>query len=309
MRGGNLEVSSNSTMESASTSNHKVIYLNGGLGNQLFQFAFGVFLVKIYGFSVVYDRSFLDISLPGTTKRLFAMENIKTEAMFNKRSPIIVYTLFFIALVKKKLKSKFSITSDTFWETTKSVLTKEEISDSKYLIGYWQNYRYLEPIRMELLKTFSVKSEKSPEYLKYKSMIVECQESVSIHVRRGDYISNSKSSKIYKICDLEYYKAAANLVEGQLKNPQFFIFSDDLDWCRENFIFLKDVVYVSVPNQDPFAELYLQSMCHSNIIANSTFSWWSAWLNTYPDKKIIAPKQWFLSQDANHLLPADWIVL
>ena len=131
---------------------------------------------------------------------------------------------------------------------------------------------------------------------------------VSLHVRRGDYISDKKNAFI-GVCTLDYYKTAIEKIKTQVDNPVFFVYSDDINWVKNNLVIDKTAVFVNHNRgQESYNDMHLMSLCKHNIIANSSFSWWGAWLNTSPDKIVIAPKQWFANmQDTSDLLPDNWL--
>jgi hypothetical protein len=133
--------------------------------------------------------------------------------------------------------------------------------------------------------------------------------SASIHVRRGDYVSNIKASLVHEVCDLEYFRNAISIVEKNQSGSTFFIFTDDVEWVKNNFIGDKFRI-VSENNMNHFEELSLMTRCQNNIISNSSFSWWAAWLNANDNKFVIAPKKWFKNvQNVYGLIPASWRVI
>ena len=133
---------------------------------------------------------------------------------------------------------------------------------------------------------------------------------VSLHIRRGDYVSNPVTNNYHGTCSLAYYKKAVLLLKEKIENPSFFIFSDDLLWARENLDFINDMTFIDLDKSIPdHEEMHLMSQCKHNIIANSSFSWWGAWLNENSDKIVIAPKKWFSDNTINteDLIPAKWM--
>ena len=180
-----------------------------------------------------------------------------------------------------------------------------------YLDGYWQSEKYFVSYRDDLLKAFTLKADLHEQTLRYRKMIEESK-AVSLHIRRGDYISNPHTNSVHGTCSLEYYKKAVNQITKRVKNPHFYIFSDDLAWTKENLSFIKVVTFVELDEKIPdHEEMYLMSWCQHNIIANSSFSWWGAWLNQNPHKTVIAPKKWFndTTINTNDLIPEDWLCL
>lgn len=162
-----------------------------------------------------------------------------------------------------------------------------------------------------LLNDFCPKQQAlSSGYFKFISDIKDT-ESVSIHFRRGDYVTN----KSYLVLDLKYYYNAVELIRSKLKNPNFYIFSDDIDWVKRNFKNkLKSKITFQDCNLSNIEDLMLMSNCKHNIIANSTFSWWGAWLNKNLDKIVIAPSKFFKDDIYNTNLkstyyPQNWIII
>ena len=131
--------------------------------------------------------------------------------------------------------------------------------------------------------------------------------SISIHIRRGDYLSNTKNSKLYSVCDLKYYKNATEHFTKTYPNPVFYVFSDDIDWAKTNFT---GGQFIFISGNRPSEDMYLMSRCRHNIIANSTFSWGAAWLNQNRGKIVIAPINWYrgkLNEYSRNLVPENWI--
>jgi hypothetical protein len=184
------------------------------------------------------------------------------------------------------------------------------IKTDVYFYGYWQNERYFRKYRTELLDIFILKNVhyKTREYQK---QIIN-SEAVSLHVRRGDYVTNKHTNSIHGTCSLKYYKKAVREVLKSKKQAHFFIFSDDMDWAKNNLDFIENKTFIMLESDTPdHEEIHLMSQCKFNIIANSSFSWWGAWLNQNSDKKVIAPKKWFRSpsKDDSGLIPISWVRL
>ena len=171
-----------------------------------------------------------------------------------------------------------------------------------YLNGYWQNELYFSNIRELLLQELSpISSLNDVGYSCLES--IKKTNSVSLHVRRGDYLN----LKNIGVLDVDYYKQAVAYISKNLEKPTFYIFSDDLDWCKKSLGFLDDCIYVD-RTETEIDDLKLMSCCQHNIIANSSFSWWGAWLNKNPKKTVIAPKSWLLNDpDSSNVILSDWI--
>ena len=174
--------------------------------------------------------------------------------------------------------------------------------------GFWQSEKYFENISKLIKKEFSLKEKIS---IKSKKNIekIKSQNSVSCHVRRSDYINNPNTNSFHGTCSIEWYIKSINYIYENVNNPKFYIFSDDINWTKKNFP--KDNNFKFISNskyQKDFEDLYLMSNCKHNIIANSSFSWWSAWLNKNTDKIVIAPECWFKAKiDTSDLIPQNWI--
>ena len=169
--------------------------------------------------------------------------------------------------------------------------------DNVNLAGYFQSYKYFQDIQDEIKLDFEFKNKQS-------FIDEDCSEFTSIHIRRGDYLY---FSDYHPLCDLSYYYEAMKIIG--LKN-KFLIFSDDIDWCKQQEIFSKNCLFADTRNN--LNDLYLMTKCKNNIIANSSYSWWGAWLNNNTDKIIISPDRWFgpaLNHNLKDLRPKDWIIV
>jgi hypothetical protein len=177
-----------------------------------------------------------------------------------------------------------------------------------YLEGYWQTEKYFSRIKDTIFKAFTSKYTLDTGNLQISSSISACN-AVSVHIRRGDYVSNPEYASMYGACDIDYYKRACTLINKQLVNPYYFIFSDDPEWTKARIDFFQPSLLISHnTGEHSYKDLLLMSLCKHNIIANSSFSWWAAWLNVNPNKIVIAPERWFNNKSlANQdILPDSW---
>jgi hypothetical protein len=180
--------------------------------------------------------------------------------------------------------------------------------------GYFQSELYFADVSSELRKTLVLRQSLSAAAARTNDLIAGAPVPVSIHVRRGDYLTGGADSMFFGL-PVEYYRRATDLVRSLLgAEPTYFIFSDDVDWASEALRFLPQRVVATGSHDHPEEDLMLMSRCRHNIIANSTFSWWGAWLNPSPDKIVVAPRQWFTPagqrrNNTTDLLPANWIAL
>lgn len=179
-----------------------------------------------------------------------------------------------------------------------------------YLAGYWQSERYFADVKQTIRADFTFRNHMTDRNQALAKEI-SAVNSVSLHIRRGDYANNSRTNATHGLCPLAYYEAAVRYIADRVDAPHFFVFSDDVDWVRANFTSQYAFIYVDHNQEaDSYNDMRLMSLCKHNIIANSTFSWWGAWLNPHDDKIVIAPNKWFANDnDTRNLLPSDWIAL
>lgn len=182
-----------------------------------------------------------------------------------------------------------------------------DFEDNIYLTGYWQTEKYFKDIEGVLRKDFSLKREFD---IANKEITGEIRNnhSVCLHVRRDDYVTDPIVSTYHGACSLEYYRHAVSYIAAKVKHPVFYFFSDDMAWVKEYLRIPHPVKYVSDGILKDYEEMMLMSYCKHNIIANSSFSWWGAWLNTNPGKIVIAPRPWFVSShmDTSDVIPVEW---
>ncbi len=263
-----------------------IVRIVGGLGNQMFQYAYAKALQQ-NGHQVKIDISkFKTYKLHGG----YHLEKFKIDLDQADYFSILLGNIG----LKKSIKEK-NLLFD-------SKITS--LSGNEYIKGYFQTEKYFKNIRETLLKQFVVKKELSTSTIQYLKEIIIQENSCSVHIRRGDYITNKKANTIHGTCDLDYYKEAIKLINNKFNNTHFFIFSDDISWTKEN-LKIKNATYIdhkTIPHED----IHLMSSCKHNITANSSFSWWGAWLNQFKDKVVITPKKWFVSQK-NEVACENWI--
>jgi hypothetical protein len=183
------------------------------------------------------------------------------------------------------------------------------LPDGIYLHGYWQSEKYFSNISEIIHREISVKSPITGRNAEIAEHIASCQ-SVSVHIRRADYVTKAYT-ELFEPCSLEYYSAAILRLARVVKKPHLFVFTDDKAWVHENFKFSYPITFVDHNGPDKnYEDLRLMSLCKHNIIANSTFSWWGAWLNSNPNKIVFAPNKWFTEiarSSPRDLIPDSWI--
>ena len=183
--------------------------------------------------------------------------------------------------------------------------------NNKYFVGYWQSENYFNSIEKIIREHFKFKPTLSEKNLRLKKRI-ENSNSVSLHIRRGDYVNNASAYKTHGLCSIEYYNRAIDEIKRQVKDPIFFIFSDDPEWVKSTDfgIINFEIIDWNIGNLS-YIDMQMMNCCKHNIIANSSFSWWGAWLNSNSKKIVISPKKWFandvLNEQAKNIVPNSWI--
>ncbi|MBK26568.1 MAG: alpha-1,2-fucosyltransferase [Halobacteriovorax sp.] len=284
------------------------VKIKGGLGNQLFQYALGKKISKDLGAPLLLDTSYYSQkSFNGNDPREFELGGFDLKANKAKSSdlPILAKIPFADRLLKRL--PKLSFTGMLYEEHTQGNIDPKKTPI--YLDGYWQTLSHIEEVEDELRKDLVLKN--IPDTYKPILKEIRSSNSVSIHVRRGDYITNSKNKNLFGECDREYYQRAIEKLQDETKELRFFVFSDDIKWAEENLDLPKNTEYVDkISPNIPAVSMYLMSQCKNHIIANSTFSWWGAWLSNSPSKKVIAPKNWYINGwSSKEMMPKGWILL
>ena len=291
-----------------------VVKLIGGLGNQLFQYAAGRSLAHRLKAKLKLDVSaFQSYKLRTyklshySIKEEFASENeiAGFESLeFSRRKHFINVLCGYVAPTKKKV---------IFREPVLMPVRREMFGEvgSFYLDGYWQSEKYFSHINNIIREEFRLKTCLSGRSLRMANEIQGCN-SVSMHIRRGDYAYNPKTNTVHGVCEKEYYYRCVEKIASTTPDLRIFIFSDDMGWVVENMRLPCRTTHVAHNGEEnDYEDLSLMSMCKHHIIANSSFSWWGAWLSTNPDKIVFAPREWFrdASIHTSDLIPKDWVVL
>ena len=281
-----------------------IIRLYGGLGNQMFQYAFGRAVAEKLKTTLKLDLNWFneenrlsarnyELSCFNVQENFASDEEIEFCKMQKRNS-------MFGPMRKLLGKPKYYV--GNYVEKELFVYEKEVFNQciNTYFDGHWQCYKYLEKIREILLQEFSPKKNLKG---------INNANSVSIHVRRGDYIHNSEVNKVHGLCSPDYYNRAINTIASKVINPHFFLFSDDIDWVKKNFQINYPATAIDCNDiNSGYIDMMLMKDCKHNILANSSFSWWGAWLNKNPEKIVIAPDKWFNDdRNTNDLILEDWI--
>lgn len=290
--------------------------LKGGLGNQMLQYATGRALSLKLGVNLKLDTTSLYSKIGGDTPRLYGLDvfNIKSEKAndeelikFNKPIQKIIQKIF------RKITGKNHLVYDP------TILNSK---DGSYIQVLWPCEKYFKDYRLQILNDFTLKNPLSTQAQNIKEKISQSQNSTSIHIRRGDYASNQTYQAWHGLTPISYYENAINyIIKKTNKNKpaetpetvSFFIFSDDINWVKNNLKITNEqaheVIYVSDGIITDAEEITLMSLCQNNIITNSSFSWWGAWLNQNPNKTVITPKNWIANPKINtsDVISAEWV--
>jgi hypothetical protein len=280
----------------------------GGLGNQMFQYAAGKALALSNGSDCKVDIDFFNNDSKGVyTQRKFELDVFEPPIEIANKKEIDVL----LQAEKGNLITKiFSKQHTTYYKEKQHCFNDEilKLKDNTYIEGYWQSEKNFKNYSNEIRNCFIFKKDliQGTENL---LRAIQNTNSVSIHVRRGDYVNLKSANAFHGTCTPEYYKAAIELLRQKQIDLQFFIFSDDIEWCKSNLNLDKNTQFVET--ESACKDLFLMQNCKHHIIANSSFSWWGAWLNIHPHKLVIAPNKWFNdnSIDTKDIYPESWIVI
>ncbi len=286
------------------------IRLSGGLGNQMFQYAFGHALAKRKKTNLVIDLDWFHNIPSGSSYQKERLSLLNSSPEFINSNGAVDKI---IGIKKNSLLAYFSKKKIVYKEKQNYIYDKKvfEVKDGQYLDGYWQSYKYFSDYP-DLKKIFSPKKnlhQKTLDYLK----IIKANQSVMLHIRRGDYVTSATANQFHGVQPIEYYKKAYELIRNSTPDIHIFVFSDDISWAKENISFCTNLTFIeNIDDSDNVIdELFLMSQCNHHIIANSSLSWWGAWLNEYEKKIVVAPKQWLAKENPqlDDLIPTNWTLL
>lgn len=288
----------------------KIVRIVGGLGNQMFQYAFALALKEKYPKEKIYIDS--------TVMNGYPLHNgFELTKIFKAKLPQ--------APLLSLLKVAYPLPHYRLWQFGCHILPKRKSMvlenagvrfnpnifsqpGDRLYEGYWQSEKYFNDIREIIVDSFVFPKISTGSLNQLLLDKMDGKTTVGIHVRRGDYVSISNAAAI---CTLEYYRAAISMLLNKVVPDMYIIFSDDISWCSDNLGDLLGDIPTEFVNWNKgdksFRDMQLMSMCTHNVIANSSFSWWGAWLNNNPDKIVLAPSKWMVSEGWHDILPETWI--
>ena len=288
-----------------------IAQLQGGLGNQLFQYATARALSLKRHSPLLLDQSWFSRTYEDVTPREFLLP------LLNVKGSFISYG------IPIKRPKKINRLAQKFWPIDPFIFAEQTPFhfDSRlikappfkqqnlYLMGYWQSYKYFEDIKSKLQIEISPKTALDHHYQNYLEQI-EASSSTMVHVRRGDYVNLASAAKVHGFIGLDYYQKGMKAILEKSPHTQFFVFSDDISWAKENLPYLDQCTFVESLNSSDavIQELELMTHCQNHLIANSSLSWWAAWLSKQANGMVICPSRWTTDATMNwdDLLPATW---
>ena len=292
-----------------------IVRLNGGIGNQMFQYAAARRVAWVNNTRLFLDLSWFQES-GWWTRRKYELDAFrivgdavssddlkafksKRQNAFFRRLPLILKKRIFHTHQTHIIEKSYDFDLDIL-----------NLCDNVYLEGHWQSEKYFSDIESVIRREFSFRDDPSGPIRRILEHIASC-EAVSVHIRRGDYVTLPEANTFHGLCPSAYYRSAVDQISRQVGNPVFFVFSDDIVWARENLSLGFETHFMDHNGPERGDEdLRLMSACRHHIIANSSFSWWGAWLCSNPQKIVCAPRKWFNRDiDTPDNLPASWIRL
>ena len=293
----------------------KFVTITGGLGNQMFIYAFCLEL-RARGYNSILFKPRHNTSKGYghqgyELKKLFSV--IETVDFSSKLISIwlSLYSQFIRILPTRLKKNVFKLVGINTIKVPENFIFYPDIFSFKHsnevYMGTWQSEKYFLNAKEEVRRQFAFKEEFLSTETKNVLQDLVSGISVSIHIRRGDYLSPQYINGFGGICTVEYYKKAIEYMNNQFSNPNFYIFTDDKEWVKENFCMDNPNFVSHNMGCNSWQDMYLMSQCKHNIIANSSFSWWGAWLNDNPDKIVIAPQHWWNGFEKDDVVPDNWL--
>jgi hypothetical protein len=290
------------------------VSIYGGLGNQMFQYALCASLNKkgkktrilFSNFFYYNHHNGFNLCRAFKIKLPFPL-NLLNFLLLN--CGFIYKNRFAVSLLRRLIK-QYQRTHYIIYKEKKEFVYDAEVfnQESKLFVGIWQGEEYFKDINDYLLHEFSFRI---PKDRKNRELIesIKNSNSVSIHIRRGDYLNSEWEKILGVIKGTNYYINSISYINKRIENPHFFIFSDDIQWAKDNLELTRCTYVDHNKGADSYIDMYLTSLCKHNIIANSTFSWWGAWLNQNQGKIVIMPERWTNQDSCTGLFPSQWVKL
>lgn len=282
-----------------------IMHIMGGLGNQMFEYSLYLKLLSL-GKDVKLDIDSYQVYRQHNGFEISKIFTTKPKIM--KPEDIEKFIVNYGVMINGRIIKGFT--------PEKQILSCDESIyelDNCYLYGYWASHNYFKDIEDTIRQEFTFKNQLDERNSRILGEI-DNSNSVSLHIRRGDYLAPGNTELFVCLGNTNYYQEAIKIIEDRVMKPKFFIFSNDMEWVKSNFKINAEVVYVdSNEGEDSYKDMLLMSSCKHNIVANSSFSWWGAWLNKNKDKIVTIPKKWVnmtgIDDDKMEVFPENWIKL
>lgn len=292
-----------------------VVRLIGGLGNQMFQYAAGRALALRHGAELKLDVSGFD----AYQRRRYELDALPINATVATETDLARFGAEakprwrFAERVRRRLRiprkcRAFPIYREPHFQFDPSMAA---LRPPVYLDGYWQSEKYFSDCVAAVRRELTASTPLDPANAAVAAQI-DVVTAVSLHVRRGDYADDPKTNRYHGTCSPDYYRRAVEHIAARVGSPHVFVFSDDAQWTRANLHVDVPATFVDAnPADRGFGDMHLMSRCRHHVVANSSFSWWGAWLDPSPHKIVVAPKRWFNADglDTRDLVPAVWVRL
>jgi hypothetical protein len=291
-----------------------IVKLIGGLGNQMFQYAAARHLSLLHKTDLFFDIASFENNNNAYTKRNFELDVFNLNFKFCSNEMLNDFNIHSSTKISRVLQRNFPYLFKKLYAAESGINYQKQFlkfPKNTYLDGFWQSELYFNSIKSVIIKDFEFTKNLDDKNFHWLNLI-QSTNSVSIHVRRGDYITNVNAQSYNGSLGLEYYENAFKFIKSKFSDVLFFVFSDDIEWCEKNINTNTKTFFIDSNKHSNFhLDMYLMSQCKHNIIANSSFSWWAAWLNQNNNKCVVAPKKWFAisSLDTSDLIPKSWITL
>ncbi|QIP11503.1 alpha-1,2-fucosyltransferase [Spirosoma aureum] len=283
--------------------------ISGGLGNQLFQYALGRSLALRNNTSLYFDLSYYKFEYETDTPRKFKLYPFSIDYTLLDTSPYLYLSKATKLLPNRTFRPIFEFLLEEQFHVEPRVFDAK----ARFIIldGCWQSESYFGDCTEMIRKELTFNRQTGETFAAYKTEIEQTDVPISVHIRRGDYVTHPEFSQSFGFLGLDYYQKAIPQLTNRFPNAKLFIFSDDPDWVKQNLALAMPHEFVANAGPDAdLDDLQLMGLCHHHIIANSSFSWWGAWLNPRKDKVVIAPGQWFKNKptwNTKDLIPANWL--
>ena len=287
-----------------------IVQIHSGLGNQMFQYAFYVAL-KHYKPDTKIDASIFHYRPSHNGYELERIFDVHpSHATADERDMMADVSKDLFSEIRRAIGWKRHKIGQLIIEPDPAHGWSPQLlkAENCYLQGYWQSEKYFAHVATRIRNDFRFR-QPLPQTENELARRIITTNSISVHIRRGDYIKPRRRAD-YEVCTATYYRRAVKYITQHIKSPVFFVFSDDPVWGQQQNVFPTDTVYVTGhTGLNAYIDMQLMSMCRHHIIANSSFSWWGAWLGQTDDSIVVAPHTWFRIRQRPDILPSNWITI